>query len=290
MKIALIFNKDRADTTGTYFERVLQKSRQVDYKHFPLEGFSKPDEDFDLFLRIDHGDYKYDLPQELHPAAFLAIDTHLKKPFKKIVRQAGHYDFLFATQKEGARRLEKKLKRPVYWIPLACDPEIHRQLDTPKKYDVGFVGSYGGAGSLRENTLKKIKKKYPHSFIGNAPHLKMSGIYSSSRIGINFSLNNDINMRIFEVLSCGAMLITSRIEKNGLDELFEERKHLITYETSSELINLIDYYLEHKEEREHIAGAGHQLAIKKHTYKNRLRYMFDIIREKDKTRFKGLKL
>jgi len=65
---------------------------------------------YDLFLRIDHGEYKYDLPKEFRPAAFLAIDTHLKKPFKKICRQAKHYDFLFATQKEGVKKLKRSFK------------------------------------------------------------------------------------------------------------------------------------------------------------------------------------
>ncbi|MCK4519154.1 MAG: hypothetical protein KAU12_03435, partial [Candidatus Omnitrophica bacterium] len=209
MKIALVFNKDRPDTTGIYFEKALKESK-IDFDHYPIEGSKKLiNKKYDLFLRIDHGDYKYDLPKNFRPAAFLAIDTHLKKPFKKICRQAKHYDFLFATQKEGAESLFRVLKRSVYWIPLACNPEIHKKQDISKVYDAGFVGSYGGEGSIREETLLYIKSKFKGSFIGNAPYYEMSRIYSASKIGINFSLNNDINMRIFEILSCGAMLITS---------------------------------------------------------------------------------
>ena len=143
MKIALVFNKDRTDTTGIYFQRALEDSH-LEFKHFPVENSKLLIKNkYDLFLRIDHGDYKYDLPKNLRPAVFLAIDTHLKKPFKKICRQAKHYDFLFATQKEGAQSLSGVLNRTVYWIPLACDPEIHKKQDIPKVYDVGFVGSYG---------------------------------------------------------------------------------------------------------------------------------------------------
>jgi len=289
MKIALIFNKDRADTTGCYYERVLKESN-LDFKHFTTQSASEIGAGFDLYLRIDHGDYKYDLPVSFHPAAFLAIDTHLKKPYRKILRQARHYDFVFTAQKEGAQKLTKALKKKVEWIAHACDPEIHKKLNLKKKYAVGFVGSYGGEGSKRQELLLKVKSQFPASFIGNAPHMQMSKIYSSSKIGINYSLNNDINMRMFEILGCGAMLITNKIEENGFNELFEEGRHVVIYETKEELLTLIDYYLLHREEREKITRAGYELAINQHTYKHRLKKMFEVIRQVDPAKFRQLEL
>ena len=290
MKIALVFNKDRTDTTGIYFEDALKRSH-LEFDYFPVEGSKELiNNKYDLFLRIDHGDYKYDLPKEFRPAAFLAIDTHLKKPFKKICRQAKHYDFLFATQKEGVKKLKEVLKREVYWIPLACDPQIHKKEDVETLYDVGFVGSYGGEGSLREETLLCVKDRFKNSFIGNAPYNEMSRIYSGSKIGINNSLNNDINMRIFEILSCGAFLLTSEVEGNGFDELFKDGEHLVTYKDKEDLVKKIEYYLTHDGEREAIARKGHELAITKHTYKNRLTEMFSIIQENSSGGLEGLKL
>jgi spore maturation protein CgeB len=118
----------------------------------------------------------------------------------------------------------------------------------------------------------------------------MSRIYSASKIGINFSLNNDINMRMFEILSCGAMLLTSQIEDNGFSELFKEGKHLITYKDKEDLKEKIIYYLEHEEEREAIAQAGCKLAVEEHTYKNRLEKMFSIIKNDMPDKFEGLKI
>jgi hypothetical protein len=290
MKIALVFNKDRQDTTGIYFQRVLEKS-SLEFKHFPLEGIKDlVKEKYDLYLRIDHGDYKYDLPKEFKPAAFLAIDTHLKKPFKKICRQAKHYDFLFATQKEGALKMSKVLRREVSWIPLACDPEIHKRVNVEKIFDVGFVGSYGGAASQREEALLEVKERFKDSFIGNAPYEQMSRIYSASKVGINYSLNNDINMRIFEILSCGAMLLSSEVKDNGFEELFSEGQNLITYKDKKDMIQKIDYYLEHDTEREAIAQQGYELALSKHTYRVRLEKMFSIISQGKYAELKGLKL
>ncbi|MFH1857224.1 MAG: glycosyltransferase [Candidatus Omnitrophota bacterium] len=290
MNIALIFNKDRLDTTGCYYETVLKQS-SLNFTHFAVQDAQRIPGDFDLFLRIDHGDYKYDIPRYLKPSAFLAIDTHLKKPYKKILCQAKHYDFVFAAQKEGAQRLSKALKKVVPWVPLGCDPCVHKKMDIEKKYDIGFVGSYGGEKSERRKALMEIKKRFPNSFIGNAPYTQMSEIYSSSKMGINYSLNNDINMRVFEILSCGAMLITGRIKKeSGFDELFEEGRHFAAYDNIEEFIYLMDYYLLHNEERQKIAFAGYERAVNAHTYRHRLEKMFETIRGTHPVKYEGLKL
>ena len=49
----------------------------------------------------------------------------------------------------------------------------------------------------------------------------MGRIYSESKIVLNASINGDLNMRVFEALTSGALLVTDRIE-NGLDTLFAQ--------------------------------------------------------------------
>jgi len=278
MKIALIFNKESDNTVGCYFEKILKQSN-YHLEHFWTEHSQNIKPEFDLYLRIDHGDYKYDIPEYLHPAVFLVIDTHLKKPYKKIEKQVGHYDLVFCAQKQGAQRLKRRKKVETAWMPLACDPDVHKKINIEKIYDIGFVGT-DGKKSLRKNLLKELKLRYPKSFLGPAPFTEMSRIYSASRIGFNYSIRNDINMRMFEVMSCGALLVTNRIKKNGLEELFEDGKHLVVYKNPRELFKLINYYLTHEREREEIAKNGHQLVAKHHTYAVRLADMFKLIKGK----------
>ncbi len=287
MKIALIFNKEAPYTTGSYVEKVLSNSNLA-FEHFWTSRAQSIAPEFDLYLRIDHGDYKYDLPGHLHPCAFWAIDTHLKKSFKKILRQARHYDFVFCAQKQGAQRLRSRAVNS-YWLPLGCSPEIHQKCNVGKEFDIGFVGREGKK-SLRRTLMDKLQKRYPHSFFGTAEHTQMGRIYSASKIGFNYSINNDINMRIFEIMSSGTMLITNYIRKNGFTDLFEPGKHLVVYRNIRELFRLIDYYLTHQEQRERIACAGYQLVKSNHRYLDRLSKMFDYIREADPDRYKDLKL
>ena len=277
LKIALIFNHEREDTTGGYFRRAFRKSQHT-VDHYWTQDSETIGKDYDLYLRIDHGDYKYDLPQYLKPQVFLAIDTHLKKPFKKIVKQAKHYDFVICVHKNSIKSLRCR-GISAEWLPVACDPEIHKKLDVPKIYDIGFVGT-GGKKSLRCTLLQELDKRYPKSFLGMVPFTQMSQIYSASKIGFNYSIRNDINMRMFEVMSCGALLLTNKIKGNGFEELFEEGKHLVTYRSQKELFRLVDYYLAHDREREQIARNGYQLVVGCHTYEIRLAKMLDYIKER----------
>lgn len=182
LKIALIFNCERADTIGSYFKRALEKTGHTIHHYWTQNAETIP-ADYDLYLRI-----------ERHPASFLD-----KSPFTQISR-----------------------------------------------------------------------------------------IYSSSKIGFNYSIKNDINMRIFEVMSCGSLLITNRIRDKGFKELFEDGKHLVTYRNRRELFKLVDYYLAHDREREEIAGNGYQLVTKYHTYEMRVAKMFDYIKERLVSRYPRL--
>lgn len=288
MRIALIYNKETEATTACYIERVMKKMG-MDYVHFWTQDSSHIPQGFDLYFRIDHGDYKYDIPDSLRPAVFYAIDTHLEKPYRKIKKQAGHYDIIFCAHRDGARRLRKEIKADTQWIPVACDPEIHRKLDLPKAYDIGFVGREGKK-SVRKKRLKILKERYPNSFIGTLDFKKMSEVYSASKIGFNSSLRKDINMRVFEIMACGCFLLTDRIEDKGFDDLFEAGKHLVTYRDDRELLQLADYYLKNEEERERIAKQGYEWVMQNHTYFHRVQTMFNYIAFKFHGKFNDLRI
>lgn len=272
MKLALIFNKEREDTIGRYFEDAARAMGLV-FDHFWTSDEKIP-AGYDLYLRIDHGDYKFDIPGHLKPCAFYAIDTHLDKPYKKIREQAKRYDFMFCAQKSGAERLRRDTGIEAAWVPIACDPERHKDLGIERRLDIAFVGTEGKK-NLRGELLKALARRYRKSFIGRADSRLMSNIYSSAKIGFNYSINNDINMRMFEVLSCGALLITNRVVHNGFEELFADEENVAVYGDMRDMFDKIDYFLEHDTERNRIARNGHELAVSRYTYKDRLKTMLE---------------
>jgi glycosyltransferase involved in cell wall biosynthesis len=276
MKIALIYNHKSPLTTGAYFERVFKKAK-LSYELFGVDGESSIPKGFDLYFRIDHGDYKFDISADLHPAVFYVIDTHLPKPYKQIRKQVAHYDAVFCAQKQGAVRLKQQTRADVQWMPLGADPDIHAKIDVANKaYDIGFVGR-NAAKTARGRHLELLRRSYPNSFIDQADFTQMGRIYSASKIGFNSSIANDINMRIFEIMASGCMLLTSRIDRNGLDELFEDNTHLVSFGNDKELIERADYYLAHETERQRIADAGYALVMRKHTYFHRVQSIMNYL-------------
>ena len=236
-------------------------------EHFlPTELDQLPAELFDLFINIDDG-LDYVLPSCLRPSALWAIDTHLE--FDRSLRKARSADYVFAAQKDGAERLRQRGVSSAIWLPLACDPELHGQCETvSKEYDVGFVGNV--LPGIRAELLDRVQASYPRTFVGIRYFREMTRLYCASRIVFNRGIKNDINMRVFEGLASGSLLLTNELAANGQSELFQDGEHLATYRDSDDLLDKIAWYLKHDSERERIASAGRVEVLDKHTYLHRM--------------------
>lgn len=265
MRLALIFDRHRPDTTGIYFERAC-RALGIPVDHWWFKDAERIPSGETLYLRIDHGDDYRPLPARLRPAAFYAIDTHLRHSWPKIRRMASAYDLVCCAQPDAARRLKNGL-----WVPLGCDVELHAAASPGEPvWDVAFVGTEGGVP--RKFYLQALRERYPNSRIGWAPHTELGAVYSHARIGFNYAVANDVNMRLFEVLCAGALLVTNRLAGDALEQLgLRDRQHLATYRTPRELFEAIDHFLAEPQQRRSIASAGAAVVRTRHTYAHRLR-------------------
>jgi GT2 family glycosyltransferase/tetratricopeptide (TPR) repeat protein/2-polyprenyl-3-methyl-5-hydroxy-6-metoxy-1,4-benzoquinol methylase len=274
-RVAVVYDDAvRPDTTGGYCLRALREL--ADVTHLRPGTVDATALAGDFLLRVDD-DLDFALPAGSPPAAFWAIDTH--RDFGRRQRQAVGFATVFAAQKEGAERFRREGFPECEWLPLACDPEVHGRLEVEKEYDVAFVGHINSR--RRRDFLEAVRQRFPRSFLGPAPHTQMSGIYSRARVVVNCNLHNDLNMRVFEALSCGALLVTNRVRGNGQEELFQDRVHLVEYDTTEEALELIHYYLQRPEEAAEIAGRGHREVVGKHTYRHRMERVLARLAEAD---------
>jgi SAM-dependent methyltransferase len=269
-RVALIFDdKDRPETTGVYCRRALESL--VEVVHFRADELASiPRTGFVLYLNIDDG-LEYQLPADLRPSAWWAIDTHLN--FEWCRRKAEAFDFVFAAQRDGAGRLDAEGTAPAEWLPLACDTEMHLRSEVDKVYDIAFVGNlFPGP---RAELIGLLQRRFRSVFVGRAYFEEMARTYSAARLVFNRSLKNDVNMRVFEAVACGSLLLTNDLGDNGQAELFRDGVHLATYRDADELLDKAAYYLEHEALREKIAAAGRHEAIAKHTYRHRMQTVLE---------------
>ncbi|MBI4322882.1 MAG: glycosyltransferase family 1 protein [Candidatus Omnitrophica bacterium] len=273
MRVALVFDKVREDTLGVHFERAC-RMLGVPYAHFWTREAGAIPRGFELYLRIDHGDYRDDLPDWARPRIFYASDTHLPKSWKRISAVAKRYDLVCCAQRDGAQRLRNGV-----WVPHACQAELHGKRPLPKRWDVAFVGTEGGVP--RKFYLQALRERYADSFIGHAPHTELGAIYSQAKIGFNYSIRDDVNMRMFEILCSGTLLLTNGLAHDDLARLgLREGEHLVTYRRPRELFELLDYYRDHDQEREAIARRGMERVVQEHTYVHRLQQILSLANER----------
>ena len=212
----------------------------------------------------------YDLTEVPVLTAWYAIDTHIHT--SDHIRMARVFDVTFLAQKEYSDLLLREGSRQVRWLPLSADSNMFRdELRAPPRYDIAFVGNLrSGWHPRRRKLLEEVKKRHPNTFLGTAHPEEMAEIYGHARIVLNECVKNDINIRTFEGLMSGALLITPAISDNGFEELFEPGKHLVTYESEEDLFRKLDYYLKHEDERRTIAANGRRLAHERHAWPHRV--------------------
>ncbi len=188
------------------------------------------------------------------------------------------FDLVYTFDKTAIPAYQKLGMQNVRWLPLAMSPALHRKMYAEKKYDVGFVGNIH---PNRKPFFERLSKKF-NLHIARAFMDDMVKIFNESKIVINLGIGGTgIQQRVFEALGCGSMLLTNEIPEDS--RLFEDRKHLV-YFNDTNVEELIQYYLDHKEEREKIAKNGYVFVHKYHSFNNRIDQVIKEVFKSEKNR------
>ncbi len=255
-------------TTAIYFERAARAAgHDVTLVHaIEVDGEGQH---CDLFIAVDpwFGGVRY-LADLDCPTAVVQIDVH--RGMRSRAEFARFFDHVFVAQHDFVPEFAAIGHHSVHWMPLGADLGVHYVPGLPRDIDVGFVGQMGAPGTDRHIVLSHVLKRFSTNEIGRwQTPWEMGRIYSRSRIVFNKCIGGDVNMRFFEAMASGALLVTDRIG-NGLSELAEEGVHYVGYDTAEEAVAQIEHYLAHDADRERIAQAGQALLRERHTYDARL--------------------
>ena len=146
----------------------------------------------------------------------------------------------------------------------------------------------------RQEVLSLVSERYPcylytHRKTPSLPHVINRGsaanfkeacyIFRYSKINLNITLRSirtGIPLRAFEIIGSGGFLLTN-YQEDFLD-CFEPGVDYVYYVSYDDLLEKIDYYLTHEEERVQIARNGYEKAKKYHTYKNRFDEMVRVMK------------
>ena len=218
----------------------------------------------------------------------------------QISANVSELDMMFVSNDAQDSYYENKWKVPkCHFLPLGCqiyDREYEEKFD----FDFVFIGGViTGAGFLdrarqmwkyRENGLKILDGDARHPNHRAKVMKSMPTIYRSSKVTLDQSHFTDIkgytSNRFWIVTASGGFALTKRFPDC---EKFYPPGTRAYFDTFSEAIRLMKYYLDHPAEREKIRKAGHQHA-KNHTYEKRFEIMFEKVYAPTETKIDNARL
>jgi spore maturation protein CgeB len=227
-----------------------------------------------------------DLIRSRTPAAVVNWGTDDSWKFRQFTRYlTEHVDLHVTTHARALAEAEKLgINNIVVSQWAAATPRLAEPLPSQAcTYDVSFVGAaYGN----RRKQVKEMARRgidvtcFGHGWErGPVASRDVDRIYRSSRVSLNFAdsglqlsgiglaRSRQVKARTFEVPGAGGFLLSE--ESDSLAEYFRVGAEMITYRDDDELAEKIHYFLNHSDERDAIARAGHQRVRREHLYEAR---------------------
>ncbi|MEM9770389.1 MAG: glycosyltransferase [Cyanobacteria bacterium P01_D01_bin.73] len=197
------------------------------------------------------------------PKVLIVGDTHhLQRPIQSLLGYVEKEQFDVIVSEHDRHHLhyfaEAGHPRAI-WLPGFATNPHRRPPQEAYQYPLVFIGSAGQFHPYRRHLLEQIKQQGFPLFHTQAPQTQAADLYNQSLISLNISLNGDLNLRVFEVLAAGGFLLTDRLTpESGLPMLFEDGRHLVTFDSEADLYDKLRYYLNHPQEAKAIARAGYE--------------------------------
>jgi spore maturation protein CgeB len=210
-----------------------------------------------------------------------------------------HQNFQGYFQKQG--------KKCELLLP-AFESDITKKIDRVDK-DTGcsFIGSMSYLHLQRMETIRQLVSRTPLQIWSDMPklisrgilnpqfivsYLKMSKVrersnpsvwgmdmyetLARSRMTVNIHVDAASglagNMRMFEATGCGTLLLTENAP--NIQELYRPGTEVVTYNCTADLIDNINYYVEHPAECETISNAGQDRTLAAHSTAVRSQELF----------------
>jgi len=211
------------------------------------------------------------------------------------------YDHIFSTKTFHKEDLGKRLGiSNISYVPHGYDPDVYRPVELTDwdraryEADVCFIASHT---AKKESLVAAIARAIPGIKIkiwGNLWRQRCrSSELDSAIMGqplegtayakaiqaskISLGINSEVvpgssfgdfmAQRSFEIPACGGFMLHERNEE--VRRFYQEDQEVVLFDGPDELVEKVDYYLKHDDERKAIACAGHNRCVPAYSYDQR---------------------
>lgn len=201
-------------------------------------------------------------------------------------------------------RLVQRCEVQMEWLPFSIDPEVFKDYQLPKIYDVINLGTFAGCYPLRlkiheilNPMREEIKYMYYKDFLKSKEYTdrglmtdEYAEIMNKSKIFATCTSSFKYpSMKLLEIMACNTLLVCDKpydAEELGLEagvnyveigtDIWPDQ-HGTKPIKVDEFMNLINFYLENPDEASRIARNGYELAYSKHTNQIRAEQFLEIL-------------
>lgn len=213
-------------------------------------------------------------------------------------RFASHFDIFFSIQ-AGAfiEELAAAGANNHYYLPVAFDNNFNEF--PPKSGERAGISFMGAPYPNRVRVLENLACYRPRIYgrgwqLYRVPGVEVGDrwvteaeartIYRNTKINLNLHSSMDpntiggdfVNPRTFELAGLGCFQLSDRREL--LPPLYSEDE-VVQFDDEADLVEKIEYYLEHEDERERIAGNARRRTLRSHLYEHRVVEMMDAVQK-----------
>lgn len=193
------------------------------------------------------------------------------------------FDYTVTCHPGYAGQFEAAGHPRVLFLPLAVDRKLQEAPEEERIFELAAVGqTEGPLYATRKRVLQKLDGHFrTNDFWRRYSPQEMAAIYRRSKVVINIPREDflqEANMRVFEVMGAGALLLT-RMPTELTDMGFEEGVHFVGYRDESEVVSVVRHWLTNEAAGAEVAGRAQKLVWREHTYDNRLTQLLKRVKE-----------
>jgi hypothetical protein len=211
------------------------------------------------------------------------------------------YDLYFTTKSFGVSELRSLGCHNVHFVGNGFDPAIHAPLAVTSQSRLTLGGPVGFIGAWEIERAKSVEflarngvevRVWGDGWNGranNMPHLRVESRalwehdYARALCAFDINLcflrkaNRDLQTtRSVEIPACGSFMLAERTSEHTA--LFDEDKEAAFFSSDSELLEKVNYYLSHPQERLAVAQAGRERCLTSgYSNTDRMRAMLEVV-------------
>lgn len=229
---------------------------------------------YDLYFFVE---IRYDpniIPWYISPRVLYSWDAHILGPdYYKL--HVGRFDTLYLASKIDVNRINSEGINNVRWLPEACNPRVHKDLNLPRTVDIGFVGRGNHerprSGFTKDDFIAWIKSS-PYKTVVNQDVWGSDyvSIMNQAKLAFDRVIAHNVGTRIFEsaAMGCVPLWADSGVTSEcGILDLMTPYEHYVPYnDTIDGISSVISELLNDQNKIDTISMKAKKHVLQNHTY------------------------